>query len=92
MENESVIGIAWFDENDWEEWKKISDDKIEEKYEDWLIEAALAKLKYEDEGFVIKEVKITPGRFKKWCKRNNKKLNSSSRSEYVSELLLKSHS
>ncbi|MDZ7767188.1 MAG: hypothetical protein U5K00_22710 [Melioribacteraceae bacterium] len=92
MENKSVIGIAWFDENDWEEWKKISDDKIEEKYEDWLIEASLTKLKFEDEGYVIKEVKITPARFKKWCKRNNKKLNSSSRSEYVSELLSKSHS
>lgn len=20
MENKSVIGIAWFDENDWDEW------------------------------------------------------------------------
>lgn len=92
MQNNSLIGIAWFDENDWEEWKKISDDEIEDKYEDWLIEATLVKSKYEAEGYMIKEVKITPDRFKIWCRKNNKKLDSSSRSEYVSELLQKSYS
>lgn len=34
MGNDSVIGIAWFNENDWDEWKKISEDVIEENYED----------------------------------------------------------
>ncbi len=92
MDNKSIIGIAWFKEDDWEVWKKISEDKLEDKYEDWLIEASLAKLKYEEEGFTIKKVNITPNNFMKWCKTNNKKLNSSSRSQYVSTLLQKSHS
>ncbi len=90
MDNKSIIGIAWFNENDWDEWKKISEDKLEDKYEDWLIEASLAKSKYEEEGYTITKVKITPNNFKNWCKKNNKKLDSSSRSQYVSELLQKS--
>ncbi|MCJ7649426.1 MAG: hypothetical protein MUP85_12490 [Candidatus Lokiarchaeota archaeon] len=87
-----TLGIAWFNENDWEEWKKISEDKLEDKYADWMIEASLAKSKLEEEGYITKKVTITPNNFKSWCKRNNKKLDSSSRSQYVSEFLQKSYS
>jgi hypothetical protein len=92
MDNKSIIGIAWFDETDWPEWKRISEDKLEDKYEDWLIEASLAKSKLEDQGFTVKQVNITPTNFNNWCKKNFKKSDSSSRSEYVSELLQKAHS
>ena len=92
MKDKSTIGIAWFNEKDWEEWKKISEDKLEDKYEDWIIEASLAKSKLENEGYEIKQVTITPNNFKNWCKKNKKKLDSSSRSEYVSELLYKANS
>jgi hypothetical protein len=92
LESKSIIGIAWFDENDWELWKKISEDELEDKYEDWVIEASLTKSKLEDQGFTVKQVNITPNNFKNWCKKNFKKLDSSSRSQYVSELLQKAHS
>ena len=92
MKKEAMIGIAWFNESDWDEWKSISEDEIEEKYEDWLIEATLSKTKLENEGFTVEQVNITPSNFKIWCKKNFKKLDSASRSEYVSELLKKSHS
>ena len=92
MKRKSTIGIAWFNENDWEEWKKISEDKLEENYDDWLIEASMSKSKFEEQGYDIKKVTITPSNFKNWCKKNHKKLDSSSRSEYVSELLYKAHS
>ena len=91
MDKNSIIGIAWFDENDWDEWKKISEDEIEDKYDDWLVEASLSKSKLEDQGFIVKQVNITPNNFKIWCKKNFKKLDSSSRSDYVSELLQKAH-
>jgi len=92
MNNKSTIGIAWFNENEWEEWKNISEDKLEDKYEDWLIEASLSKIKFEKDGYTIKQVTITPNNFMKWCKKSNKKLDSSSRSQYVSELLQKAYS
>ena len=44
MGKNSIIGIAWFDENDWDEWKKISEDEIEDKYDDWLVEASYPNL------------------------------------------------
>ncbi len=66
MEKESIIGIAWFNESDWDEWKSISEDEIEDKYEDWLIEATLSKTKLENEGFIVKQVNITPRKFKIW--------------------------
>ena len=92
MEKESIIGIAWFNENDWDEWKRISVDEIEDKYADWLVEASLYKIKLESEGFTVKQVNITPSNFKIWCKKNLKKINSASRSHYVSELLKKAYS
>lgn len=92
MKKNMTLGVAWFNENDWEEWKEISDDKIEDNYEEWLIEASLSKSKLEKEGYTVKQVKITPNNFKNWCKKYNKKLDSSSRSQYVSELLQKSYS
>ena len=92
MDNKSIIGIAWFNENDWEEWKKLSEDKLEDNYENWLIEASLAKSKFEKEGYSISKVNITPKNFLSWCNKNSKKLDSSSRSQYVSSLLQKSHS
>ncbi len=92
MGNESITGIAWFNENDWEEWKRISEDLFEEMYEEWLIEASRAKTKLENEGFTVKQVNITPNNFKNWCRKNNKKLDSSSRSQYVSYLLNEGHS
>ena len=92
MKDKSIIGIAWFDENDWKEWKKISDDQLEDKYDDWLFEATLSKSRLEEQGFTVKEVNISPTNFKNWCKKKNRKLDSSSRSQYVSELLYKAHS
>lgn len=92
MKKNMTLGIAWFNENDWEEWKKISTDKIEDKYDEWLIEASLSKSKLEEEGYTVKQVNIMPNNFKNWCKKNNKELDSSSRSQYVSELLQKGHS
>ena len=92
MDNKSIVGIAWFNKNDWEEWKNISEDRLEENYDDWLVEASLSKSKLEDQGFTVKQVNITPSNFKQWCKKNFKKLDSSARSQYVSELLQKAHS
>lgn len=92
MDKKSIIGIAWFDKNDWEEWKKISEDEIEDKYDDWLVEASLSKSELEAKGLTVKQVNISPTNFKIWCKKKNKKLDSSSRSQYVSELLYKAHS
>ena len=92
MYSKSIIGIAWFAENDWIEWKNISEDKLEDKYEDWVMEALLARARFEEKGYIVKKVNITPSNFIEWCKKNNTKLDSSSRSQYVSELLQKAHS
>lgn len=92
MGTQHVIGFAWFNKNDWEEWKKISADKLEDRYEDWLKEALSAKSMMEAKGFTIKQVTITPANFKSWCEKKNKKLDSDSRSQYVTELLYTAHS
>ena len=92
MDNKSIIGIAWFNENDWEVWKKISADQLEDNYDDWLVEAAITKSKLEDQGLTVKQVNISPANFKDWCRKKNKILDSTSRSQYVSELLYKAHS
>lgn len=82
-----ILGLAWFDKKDWEEWRKISEDQIEEKFEDWLADAETTKSTFEEEGYIVKDVVIRPNEFKKWCKKNKKKLDSTSRSHYVTELL-----
>lgn len=44
LDNKSIIGIVWFDENDWEEQKTISEDQIEANYDNWLVEAFFTKI------------------------------------------------
>ena len=82
------MGIAWFYEEDWKEWKKISADEIEDNYEDWLLSATMMKKDLEKEGHKVEKVFIKPKEFKEWCKKNKKRLDSSSRSDYVTRLLL----
>ena len=72
MKSNSIIGIAWFNKEDWEVWKKISEDNLEDKYEDWFTGASLMKSKLEDEGYNVKQVTITPDNFTNWCRKNNK--------------------
>ncbi|MFH1195457.1 MAG: hypothetical protein V1720_07070 [bacterium] len=84
-----MMGIACFNENDWEEWKQISDDQLEDEYEDWFIQASLAKSNLEKEGFIIEKVEIKPDEFKIWCNKNKKRLDGSARSQYVTELMQK---
>ena len=92
MNNKSVTGIAWFNKSDWEEWKRISEDEIEDSYEEWLDEATMVKKYLEYEGYTVEKVTITPAKFKTWCKKNSRKINSESRSGYVAELLSKANS
>lgn len=92
MESKTIYGIAWFNESDWEEWKRISQDEIEDRYDEWLIEASRSKVKLEKEGFIVKQVTITPNNFVSWCEKHNRRRDSSSRSQYVSELLEIVHS
>jgi hypothetical protein len=71
LDNKPIIGIAWFNSNDWTEWKKISEDKLEDNYDNWLIQASLAKTKFEDQGFIVKQVNISPNNFKKIFSNKN---------------------
>ncbi len=87
MEKKFNFGIAWFYEEDWEEWKKISDDEMEEDYEDWLISAESSISGLEEIFGSVQKVYIRPKEFKDWCKKNHRKLDSTARSEYISVVL-----
>ena len=48
-----IFDIAWFNEKDWEEWKKISEDKIEDTYDEWLIIVMYILYKISNEKTVV---------------------------------------
>ncbi|MFO7447820.1 MAG: hypothetical protein R6W90_15760 [Ignavibacteriaceae bacterium] len=84
--HDHIIGLAWYNKTDWEEWKRISEDEIEDNYEDWLISAKAAKLSMENQGYTVEEVLISPADFSQWCRKNRKRRDSANRSMYVQML------
>lgn len=83
MNNSINIAIAWFKKSDWEEWKKISPKEIEDTFDKWLAEVKKLRSSLEKDGYHVVQVTITPKEFLNWCKQNNKKPDSKSRSLYV---------
>lgn len=82
---EGIFGIAWYRKDQWDFLRIVSDkpEKLEDTYEEWLINANTLKDNLEHFGIAAKEVDLDINDVVLWCKSNNKKVNSNSITEYV---------
>lgn len=83
-----MVAICFYTPDSYEELKKVADDKkvLCETYADWLVEFSKAVNELREQGLEVEPININISELKKWCKQNNLKNTSSSRSKYVLEI------
>ncbi len=79
--------IPWYEKEDWELIKKISEDsdEMENTFEEWYSKALSTKMFFEKEGFNVIQTLIKPDEILQWSKAKNCKIHASSRERYISE-------
>jgi hypothetical protein len=88
-----VIGVTWYTEASWAEVKATATDPacFEESFEKWKAMAVAARRNFQRSGVMALECLIDPETFFAWCAANNQENNSTSRGEFVSEVLSAAH-
>ena len=78
-----IAAVAWYRAEDWPRWKSISEDGMDDTYEEWLKEVRQAVLNMSLEGMEVHRVIVDPDAFLEWARSKRKPITSSSRSEYA---------
>lgn len=88
MEEKIQLGIAWYSEEEWDDWiLSVPDaDTFEDTFKEW---ETLAEKKYQElkmEGYSVRKVPIELQKFLQWCLTHVRPPDASSRTEYVCEI------
>jgi hypothetical protein len=88
-----IIGLTWYTEETWLQVKSTASDPkcFEESFIKWKAMAVKAQREFQRSGVRAIECKIDPQAFAAWCALNEQENNSTSRGEYVSEVLSVAH-
>jgi len=83
-----MVAICFYTPDSYEELKEVADDKkiLCDTYADWLVEFSKAVKGMREQGLEVVPLNINIEELKKWCKQNELKNTSSSRSKYVVEI------
>src|SRR5579872_4151938 len=83
------VGLAWYSREDWERLREIADDreKLDDAYEDWEHQALKVIRDLEAVGRRVRKVPINIDALIAWCAERKCRVDSATRSEYVSCLL-----
>ncbi len=88
-EEHQIVGVCWFQPEQWDRLKEISDDRdaLEDSYEEWRRNASstIHELMAVDQ--IIEKVKINLEELLIWCNEKGVLVNSESRAEYVALLM-----
>ncbi len=89
MKEKRIVGLAWWQADQWKRLKEISEDRenLEDTYEEWRKNASGVIRELEAQGQIIKKVSINLEELILWCNENSKPLNGASRAEYSAYIL-----
>lgn len=88
-----VIGVTWYTPETWAKVKATATDPecFEDSFEKWKAMAVAARRNFQRSGVMALECQIDPEQFAAWCATHQQENNSTSRGEYVSEVLSAVH-
>jgi len=88
-ENETNIGICWFQPEQWGRLIEISEDreKLGDNYEEWRKNASRAIANIESQHQKVQKLKVNLEELLAWCNENNLPVIGSSRADYAAYLL-----
>lgn len=87
MKAGTVVGIAWFQKEDWERLKQLCPDRgdMYETYKIWLAEAKTVERELTKQGHKVMRVPVISNELAGWCALRGRAPNQDARAEYVSE-------
>jgi len=85
----SIVGVAWYQENDWPRIKTLFQDadQLHDSYAEWLKDTRKAIKQLEKEGCFAKQVVIDIDDLIAWCLVRGHKIDAKARTQYVVHLM-----
>ena len=89
MNQDIVLGLAWFDRKQWQRLTEVVEDRneLDDTYEQWEHGAHDALRNFELQGQKVEKVHVNVEALVSWCKAKSLPVNGKSRSEYVATVL-----
>ena len=84
---ETVIGFAWFKEDQWTRFREVcpDDDVLEESYADWRTSALKTIRTLTQQGMVVRKALVDLDELLEWCKSRNLEPNGEARARFAAE-------
>lgn len=82
-DDDTIITLCWFDEEQWNLLAKEDPDGVDESYSQWRANANKAFAELKKNGLKVQKISIKISELLKWCQERGVAPNSKSRSEYV---------
>ncbi len=84
-----ITGVAWYLPEQWGRLREVSTDgdSLEDRYEDWLLEAERTMAQVIGAGMKLKRVTVDVDQLEAWCRSHGWQVNGKSRARYVVQLL-----
>lgn len=89
MHNDKIIGIAWFDETQWQLLTYVVPDRseLDDTFQEWERSAQSTVRMIEAQGHAVRRVPVNINELCSWCAARKLPVNSAARAEYVAALL-----
>lgn len=77
---DNILAFTWYLEADYEKLLEATDDDdLQEDYQQWLVEARRALVKYKRRGFDPRRVYIDVDEYVEWCESRDRPVDAKSR-------------
>jgi hypothetical protein len=93
MSSTVVVGIAWFDRQQWVLLNDVAADpaKLDDTFEEWEANARRALADLKSQGVAAEPFDVRVVDLVQWCADRNLPIDSAARAEYVSFMLRRKH-
>ncbi len=84
-----VVGIAWFDREQWERLCQVVPDRsqLDDSFEEWEASALRSLAEMKTRGLKVKSVSVQVSELVQWCDARKLPVDGAARAQYVSFLL-----
>lgn len=84
-QSQGQIGIAWYRPEQWARLLEIAADrdKLDARYEDWLVSAQRVLVRLNAEGTPARRVEVDVEQLREWCQAKSRPVDAAARSEFV---------
>ena len=92
-DSNAPTGIAWYRRDQWTQLRELASDveRLEESYEDWLAGAQRALVQMTVAGVRAQRVDVDLDELERWCRREDRPLDSAARAAFVAWRLSSAH-